>query len=589
MEGIAIPVITVNQTGDVCAISPSVSPFFKRNSKQKPTSINDLLPNCMAAFGGKLKAKDPLEATLPLVCDTGRKRWIKASAHPLNDGNGHIQILFEDVTQTKTQYDLALQAKTIAKVGSWTVDLTTNTLVWSSMTKSIHEVSEDYVPNLEKGINFYKEGASRERIIAAVSDCIATGKSFDVELIIITAKGNEKWVRSIGHAEQVNGKTIAFSGVFQDIDEAKRERLKYEALSERLKIGIDSANVGVWDFDLINNELFWDDKMYQLYGVDKEDFDAVYNAWERTIHPHDKERAAKEVTMAINGEKDFNTEFRILKKDGSMAVIHAEAKVFRDENGKPYRLIGANTDVTKIKQTDNRLRRLLNVTEKQNQRLLQFTNIVSHNLRSNSSNISMLAGMLDTDLSAGQQTEFIDMIKTSAERLDETIVQLNEIVKIQATDTSEMAPVGIKTTVEKVLQSVNALLLKADAKVNLDVDENLTVLGIKPYIQSVFMNLVTNSIKYKRPDVPVEISISAKVAKGKTMVMFKDNGLGIDLKKHGSKLFGMYKTFHNNKDAKGVGLFITKNHMEAMEGSIALESAVNEGTLFHLQFINQAN
>ncbi len=581
-----MPLALIKADGQVVDASKALFFFFECAKDEQIDNIALVVGALSSNFKKNLKKQKQFTETIEVVSRKGNLRWIRAMIYPYSKKEGLFQVSFDDVTTSKIQYDLALQAKKIAKVGSWTVDLVNNKVFWSNETKVIHGLPADFVPDLERGINFYKEGESRERIIGAVSECIESGNPFDLELIIITAKGKEKWVRSIGAAERINGKTISLSGVFQDIDKAKRQRLKYEVLNDRLRAAVNSANVGVWDYNIINNTLFWDDKMYDLYGVKKSDFKGVYDAWERTIHPEDKEYAANEVALAIKGEKEFNTEFRIIKQDGSIAFIHAEAKVFYNKQGKPHRLIGANTDITRVKRKDERLRKLLNVTEKQNQRLLDFTNIVSHNLRSNSSNISMLAGMLNSGLPAIERKKFIEMIQVSSEQLDETIVQLNEIVKIRTNYKVEIQQIPIKLIIDKVIESVNGLVLESDAQIKVEFNNQLKVNGVKPYLTSIFLNLMTNSLKYRDHKRELQIDITAKVLQNQTIISFSDNGLGIDLNRHGQKIFGMYKTFHNNKDAKGVGLFITKNHMEAMNGKIEVESKINEGTTFHLYFMN---
>ena len=580
-----IPIAIMQVGGQIVATSDALFSFFEYSSNQTITDITDLFGEVSEAFNQGIRTNEEFSEDIKVLSNTGELRWLKANVYPLSKKEKLFHISFYDFSQ-KIEYDLAQQANNIAKVGSWTVDLVNNEVHWSSETRAIHELPAEYMPDLEKGINFYKEGESRECIIEAISECIASGKPFDLELIIITGKSNEKWVRAMGSAEQVNGKVLSLSGVFQDIDQAKRQRLNYEVLSDRLRVAINSANVGVWDFDLINKNLFWDEKMYDLYGISKSDFKGVYEAWESTIHPEDKERAGNEVDLAIKGEKKFDTEFRIVKKDGEIAFIHAEAEVFCNKEGKPYRLIGANTDVTRSKRRDQRLTQLLNVTEEQNQRLLDFTNIVSHNLRSNSSNISMLSGMLDADLPLEKQKQFIEMIRTSAERLDETIVQLNDVIKIQATSKYDMDRMPLRPMIDKVIESINGLVLETSPLLDIDIDDSIKVLGFKPFLNSVFLNLFTNAIKYREPSRQLKIEIRAKVLNDNTIISFTDNGIGINLEKNRSKIFGIYKTFHSNKDAKGVGLFITKNHMEAMGGKIEVQSTLGAGTTFNLCFNN---
>lgn len=524
--------------------------------------------------------------TVPLISKDGKRRWIKTTLFPVHGDGRLAQLYFDDVTEGKNQFELALQAKQIAKIGSWKVDLVKNTLIWSNITKEIHEVPEDFVPDLETGINFYKEGPHREKIIEVVSECIQSGAPYDVELVIITANGYEKWVRAIGEAEKVKGKVVGLKGVFQDIDEIKRERLKNEKLDNRMRVAVQSANIGIWDWDVENNHLVWDENMFVIFGVDAQDFDGAYEAWEASVHPEDKERAAYEVQLALDDKKDFDTEFRILKKDGSVAYIQGRAQVFRNEKGQPLRMVGTNTDISRIMRKDERLRKLLETTENQNQKLVNFAHIVSHNLRSNSSNISMLSGMLQSKAAKGRTPEFLEMIQKSSERLEETIVQLNDIIKVQSTNRRDLKWIPVRPILDSVLESINALIEDSGAIVSIKVNQKLRVLGVKPYLTSIFINLLSNSIKYRSPKKMLKIEVSAENLGNQTVLTFKDNGLGVDLKKHGKNFFGMYKTFHGNKDAKGIGLFISKNQMEAMNGKIEVRSTVSKGSTFFLYFNN---
>ena len=133
-------------------------------------------------------------------------------------------------------------------------------------------------------------------------------------------------------------------------------------------------------------------------------------------------------------------------------------------------------------------------------------------------------------------------------------------------------------------EGINALLEQSKAKVTVKVDSSVTVYGIKAYLSSVFQNLLTNCIKYRDPKRALKIEIAAQELENQTIISFKDNGVGIDLERHRKSLFGMYKTFHGNSDAKGIGLFISKNQMEAMNGSIEVQSTEGKGTTFSLYF-----
>ena len=506
-----------------------------------------------------------------------------------NDEFGGLVINYEDVTQSHRDKELITRAMDVARIGGWEVDLVNNTIYWSKVTKEIHEVPQDFIPDLEKGINFYKEGHDREMITAMVSEAIATGTPWDTELRIVTAKGNVKWVHAKGEAELVNGKGVRLFGTFQDIDSRKRMELQNKVVNDRLAIATKAALIGIWDFDIVNNNLVWSDEMYPLYGIDKDDFRGVYDAWEATVHPEDKERAAEEVQMAIQGEKDLNFEFRIIRSDGSIRYIRGMGEIQRDADGNALKMIGANWDNTEVRQSENRLKDLLSITTEQNDSLMNFAHIVSHNLRSHSSNLSMLTSFLDTEKEEQERERLIKMLLEASGSLDETVAHLNEVVQVKTEAADKIKDIKLYDTLKAVKKNLVVMLEEEGASCKLDVPKNIKIKAIPAYLDSIFLNLFTNSLKYRSHDRDLKLNIKARSRGDEILVSFNDNGQGIDLERHGSKIFGMYKTFHTHKDSKGIGLFITKNQIEAMQGRIQVESTVDKGTTFHLTFKKAIN
>jgi len=129
-----------------------------------------------------------------------------------------------------------------------------------------------------------------------------------------------------------------------------------EDLKLRFQLANQSAGIGVWDLNLINNILVWDDWMYNLYGVSPDEFEGAYEAWQKGVHPDDLERASKEVELAINGIKEFDTEFRIVTPDGKIKYLKANAAVIKDDNGKAIKMIGVNYDISQIKAAESELK-----------------------------------------------------------------------------------------------------------------------------------------------------------------------------------------------------------------------------------------
>ena len=247
-------------------------------------------------------------------------------------------------------------------------------------------------------------------------------------------------------------------------------------------------------------------------------------------------------------------------------------------------MIGTNWDITPIKEAEEELRKLLEVTNEQNNNLLNFAHIVSHNLRSHSSNLSMLSSFLVNEENEEERKNLINMIDEASSGLNETVQHLNQVVHVKTNVNGNMAPINLYTALKNVEKNISTLFKEKEVICEIDVPKSHNLKAVPAYLDSILLNLFTNSVKYSDPKRQPQILISSKKEGNKVVVAFSDNGQGIDLDRHGRKIFGMYKTFHGNEDAKGIGLFITKNQIEAMNGKIEVESTVNVGTTFNLYF-----
>lgn len=248
--------------------------------------------------------------------------------------------------QLANVYELLERSNEAARIGTWEVNLTTLQVYWSSVTKQIHQVPDDFSCSLEETMKFFKPGKSRESIQQAFTKAIDEGIPYDIELTLITATGNERWVRAIGFPQFKQSECQRIYGLYQDISENKQNELALEAMNQRMTLAADSARFGVWEWNLVTNELIWDDWMYRLYGITRNDFSGAYDAWENGLHPDDKARATAEIQLALEGTIDFNTEFRVLHPSGNVRYIKASGLVIRDDKGNAIRMIGVNYDIT---------------------------------------------------------------------------------------------------------------------------------------------------------------------------------------------------------------------------------------------------
>lgn len=221
---------------------------------------------------------------------------------------------------------------------------------------------------------------------------------------------------------------------------------------------------------------------------------------------------------------------------------------------------------------------------RKNKDLEQFAYIISHNLRSPVANIKGLFNVLKTPkLDSETYAKCMKGLEASAERLDEIIMDLSHILEAKSDLSKKKERVRLSEITKLISEDVNTLIKreKAQIKTDLSVDEIVTV---KSYIQSIFLNLISNSIKYRHPDKPPVINISSKKRNRKLILEFKDNGSGFDLKQNRDKIFNLYKRFHDNVEGKGVGLFMVKTQVEMLGGKVSVDSRVGKGTTFRIEF-----
>jgi PAS domain S-box-containing protein len=906
----------------------------------------------------------------------GTTVWIKCSGKAIRDADGKaVRMLgaHTDITYLKKQEDLLLNCNSAARIGYWEVDLIAQTLHWSPVTKEIHEVSADYEPDLETAINFYKEGDSKEQIIASVELAIKEGKHFDHRLQIVTAENNNRWVRSIGQTEFSEGKCIRVYGTFQDITAEKKIKLDLIQEKEKLQSVLEGTNAGTWEWNIQTGEAHFNRRWAEIIGYTLEELEPIsiqtwidlahpddlitsgeqlndcfekksefYNCecrmkhkngewiwvldrgkviswtdeglplmmygthsdiseykktyernklfieqtptaiamfdtnlcylassekwrddyglqdkniigkshyeifpeigeeWKKIhrdclkgvrksrdedkfvrsdgtfhwlkwevkpwyadngnigglimyttditarkkteeqlriseeafrgnfesaaigmallnesgqwlkvnkslceivgyneeelmqltfqdiTHPADLDLDLKLLRELINDERSFyHMEKRYICKDGSIVYIILAASAVRDENKKvlyfisqiiditaqkkaeqeleqalskiqgifdastqvsiietdidgiittfsvgsenllgyqkediiflktpetihlkeeivarglelsaqnnaviegfnvfthaanqgefetrewtyvrkdgsqfPVQLtvtavknkniivgyLGIAVDISAIKKVEDEIQSLLEVTKDQNERLKNFAHIVSHNLRSHSGNIAMMLDLLLHEDPAFSENEIIQLLGDAANNLKETIAHLNEVVLMNTTISENLTTINLQKSVEASINGISAIAKISNVTIYNEVDPELTILGIPAYIDSILLNFLSNAVKYKSDKHPAHIKLFTEIENDFVVLHIEDNGLGIDLKKNGAKLFGMYKTFHGNSDARGIGLFITKNQIEAISGKIKVTSELNKGTTFKLYF-----
>ncbi len=225
---------------------------------------------------------------------------------------------------------------------------------------------------------------------------------------------------------------------------------------------------------------------------------------------------------------------------------------------------------------------------KQNKKLESFTHMVSHNLRSHVGNLSSLLYFYKEEENKDEKDFIISQLEITVNNLGTTLNDLLEIIRIKEDAKKENEKLFFEETFSKVKEIFERKITKTKAEIITDFSKAPEIEYSPVYLESIMQNLLSNALKYSSPERTPIIRFTTSIVNDSIQLEVSDNGLGIDLIKYGSQLFGLNKVFHSHPESKGVGLFITKAQVEGMGGEIQVHSEVNEGTSFNILFHTKA-
>ena len=561
-------------------------------------SIYDLLDktstkwsnNLLACFDGKFPESE-LQAYLD---KDSKEKWFEWTIIPWYDEQENIVgaiLQTEDVSE-KVKNELKIEKLEFlqketgqhGKIGNWEYQKSKDKFTCCEMIRRIFEVDDDFEINIDNSLNFYKTGYSRNTISMAIFSANQKKTPWNEKLQIITAKGNEKWVNVSGKPLYKNGEYVGLIGIVQDITDFVEKEQKTKDNEHLLKTLINNLPLQIYIKDTQSRKLLANKSELQFLGIEnerdiigKDDFDLYDRDTAQKFRDEDIEVMISQIPM-------LNKELTRTNTNGSVITFLSSKIPLIGENGEVTGLVGISMDISEQKQKQKELKNLISVTSSQNKKLINFAHIVSHNLRSHSANFAMLLDFLGNEKDENERLKIMGMLMDSSKNLMETLHNLNDIVAINTESNIIKKEVNFNKKLNSVLKQINPQLNKAKATVISEVSDDLNINVVPAYLKNILTNIITNALKYKKPNVDPIIKISVNYVQNYTVISIEDNGVGLDLKKYGTKLFGMYKTFHGNSDAKGLGLYITKNQIEAMHGKISATSQVGIGSTFNLYF-----
>jgi PAS domain S-box-containing protein len=373
-------------------------------------------------------------------------------------------------------------------------------------------------------------------------------------------------------------------GIVEDVtermhiaEEAEKSQLRTTSLINTIDGIVWEANPDSFEFTFISK------KAEEILGYTDEEWLASLTFWADHIHPEDRSWAVNYCSVCTKSLKSHDFEYRMLSKDGAVVWLRDIVNVI-SENDKPVLLRGIMIDITAHKQAEKILNDSFNLATEQNKRLLNFSYIVSHNLRSHTSNIEAIANLIDMSADDTERKELVSLLKRASASLNETLINLNQVVNIHTSININVEPLNLKHYIDKTIDALNEEIISKKAVINPHENCDVLVNYNPAYLESILINFIFNAIRYSHPDRNPLVEVNCFKEGGELVLQISDNGIGIDLEKYGKELFGMYKTFTSNPHSKGIGLFMSKNQIGAMGGKVTVTSEVGKGTTFNIHF-----
>ena len=468
-------------------------------------------------------------------------------------------------------------------VAYWKINLLTKEIIWSNHFNHLIGNPNSGHDKFEYFLNNVLHKDYRYDFREHFEDLTHRNKPFSIELRLKLENGKYRWFECRNLKSREKGLADAAVLLFVNIHQAKRDQYTIEENFFYYRETAEMTSTGGWYLDVNTNSVYWD-------NVTKKILDCPMDY---EPHPEDKLRfyASESHEQVENMFKKcskygipFKVEIKMRSLHNREFWVRATGKPVYDNEQQIIGIRGVYQDIDEQKTHELNLQNSLDIIASQNSKLFNFAHIVSHQLRSHSSNLSLVAQLLKEARTPEDKLDLILNVENISENLEEAIKDLNEVVTRQNVLRRERQIVKFKDALDVVIASTSSLIKRENAEIIAEFDKLNELNYISEYLESILLNLITNAIKYKHKGRKPVIYIQTYKEKGEAYLEISDNGMGIDLDEHGDKMFGMYKTFHRHPEANGIGLFITKNQVETMGGSISVTSTVNIGSTFKIKF-----
>ncbi|RNI30034.1 PAS domain S-box protein [Rufibacter immobilis] len=421
---------------------------------------------------------------------------------------------------------------------------------------------------------------------------LATGEPYMIENRWRTKHSNEyRWflVRGVAVRDE-NGHITMWVGSHTDIQDQKQMLLALQESTQNFQFLADSMPQLVWTTDPHGYHDYFNKQWVEYTGYDVEASKGT-QMWNNLLHPDDQERSFSRWRHSLRTGEPYEVEYRFKRAaDGQWRWFLGRALPQRDSEGNIVKWFGTCTEIEDQKRNEELMEQTNRELRSINEDLDSFVYTASHDLKLPIINMaSIFQELMKTATFQDPDANLlINMFNRSLRQIQGTINDLAEIVKVQKSIDAHQEEVQLDTLVNEVQYSIQDLLQNAKATITCDFSQAPSLTFSRVNLKSIFYNLISNAVKYSSPDRAPHVHLQTARQNEYLVLKVQDNGLGIDLEKHGAKMFQMFKRFHNHVDGSGLGLYILNRIVQKNGGYIEVDSTLHQGTTFTIYFKNTA-
>jgi len=495
----------------------------------------------------------------------------------------------EEINETNNRYNIVSKA-TSDTIWDWKI--LEDKMIWSKGIESVFGYKQEEIGEGSKWWfdNIHPED-SIKMSIKLYSFIEQKTEKWQDQYRFKCADGSYKYVLDRGFTlKDEEGKSVRMIGAIQDITKQKEEEQRLKLLETVITHTKDS--VIITESELNNGNL-----PNIVYVNPAFTFTSGYNENEvigksATIFQgtNSNSKEYDKLVNAVINKVECQIETIMYAKNKEEYWVNISMLPVYNSDAELSHWVSIQRDITDEKKQEVEKEQLIRELTQNNKDLQQFSYITSHNLRAPLSNLTGLLSLIDDiPIESPELKEILDGFNKSTHLLNETINDLVRVIIIKDNPSIKKENVYLKEIFENVFSQLDFLIGLHKPIIKFDFEKVSFLNTNKAYLESILLNLLTNSIKYKSESRKSKITITANQIDDMVVMIFKDNGIGIDLERNKDKIFGLYQRFHDFPDSKGLGLYLVKSQVETMGGTIGIESTVNTGTTFTITFKNKKN